>query len=74
MNEDVYYNQPSYEDMDRTECKGFNVAYQNIVRFGNIAYAMNQMLQNPPINFEKIIKTHFYLKKNRILETVYNWI
>lgn len=41
MNEDVYYNEPSYEDSDRISCHGYNIAYQNIVKFGNIAYAMN---------------------------------
>lgn len=67
MNEDVYYNEPSYEDFDRIIKKDFNTAYQNIVRFGNLAYAMNQMLESPPEQFKQIIKTHFYLKRNKIL-------
>lgn len=74
MNDDVYYNEPSYEDCDKEESEPYNVAYQNIVRFGNITYAMNDMLENPSPLFAKIIKTHFYLKRNTILEAVQRWI
>ena len=38
-----------------------NVAYSNIVKYGNLKYAMIDMLKNPPKDFEEIIKVHFYL-------------
>ena len=74
MNEDVYFNEPSYEDLDRGEYRQYNSAYQDIVRFGNIAHAMNEMIESPPEVFREIILTHFYLKRNRILESVARWI
>lgn len=52
MNEDVFYNEPSYEDLDKKESEPYNRAYQNIVKFGNIAYAMNETIENPPVRFK----------------------
>ena len=38
------------------------------VRINNIRYAMIGQLQNPSPGFEDVIKAHFYLKKDRLLQ------
>jgi hypothetical protein len=35
---------------------------------------MIDMIRNPPSGFESVIKRHFYLKKEEILEEVDQWI
>ena len=51
-----------------------NEAYSNIVRYGNIQYAMIDNIKNPPVGFETIIRRHFYLKKGEIMEEVKKWV
>lgn len=51
-----------------------NEAYSNIVRYGNIQYAMIENIKNPPTGFETIIRRHFYLKKGEIMEEVRKWV
>ena len=38
------------------------------VRINNIRYAMVAQLQNPSPGFEDVVRAHFYLKKDRILQ------
>jgi len=38
------------------------------VRLGNVRYAMNGQIKNPPKGFEEVIKRHFYIKKKEIIE------
>ena len=51
-----------------------NIMYSNIVRYNNVKYAMLEMLKTPPEEFREVIKVHFALKRNSILETVDKWI
>ena len=44
-----------------------NEAYSDIVRYGNVRYAMLQHLRNPPKDFEQAIRLHFSLRKADIL-------
>jgi len=44
-----------------------NEAYSDIVRFGNVRYAMLQHLRKPPKDFEDAIRLHFSLRKPDIL-------
>ncbi len=37
------------------------------VRLNNIKYAMIAQMQNPSPGFEDVIKTHFFLKKDKLL-------
>lgn len=71
MNDDVYFNEPFRESERNTEKgKELNVGYSNIVRFGNVCFAMREMIRNPPREFEDIVRIHFFLKKAKILQTV----
>ncbi len=75
MSEDVYFNEPSYETQAGTpEGAAKNEFYCNIVRYANIKYAMIENIRNPPKGFETIIRRHFYLKKQEIMEEVNKWI
>jgi len=75
MSEYVYYNEPSYESsMGTPEGEKFNVGYSNIVRVGNIRYAMIEAIRNPTKGFEELILKSFYLKKDMILKEVKTWL
>jgi hypothetical protein len=45
-----------------------------IVKYGNIKYAMIDMISNPPEEFKEIILKHFALKKDKIVESVQKWM
>lgn len=75
MSEYVFYNEPGYEgEVGTEEGEAKNEAYCNVVRYGNIMYAMIENIKNPPKGFEEVIKRHFYIKKNAILKEVDKWI
>jgi len=38
------------------------------IRINTIKHAMVGQLQNPSLGFEDVVKAHFYLKKDRILQ------
>ncbi|CAD8207678.1 unnamed protein product [Paramecium octaurelia] len=75
MSEDVYFNEPGFEgEAGQQDGEMKNEAYSNIVRYGNIQYAMIENIKNPPAGFETIIRRHFYLKKGEIMEEVRKWV
>ncbi|CAG9313801.1 unnamed protein product [Blepharisma stoltei] len=71
MNNDVLQKEPGYEGYDSDYMD--NLQYRAIVTYGNIKYAMTDMIRNPPAEFKDIIRKHFLLKKDKILETVEKW-
>ena len=75
MTDDVYFNEPGFEGEAGTEeGERKNEAYSNIVRYCNVKFAMVEQLKNPPKGFETVIRRHFYLKKDEILEEVRKWL
>ena len=75
MSDLVYFNEPSYERLLGTnEGNELNEGYSNIVRYNNIRVCMIDMIKSPPKGFEKVIKIHFFLKKEKILKEVDSWI
>lgn len=75
MTDGILYNEPAYANGRHN--KGYaamDLGYTNIVKYGNVKYAMNQMLENPPKGFEEIIKLHFYLKKEAIMKECMKWL
>lgn len=75
MSEEVYFNEPGFEQEAGTpEGEKKNEGYSNIVRYGNVKYAMLGQLKSPSKGFESIIKRHFYLKKESVLKTCHRWI
>lgn len=74
MSEEVYFNEPGYGHEAGTEAGELkNVGYSNIVRLCNIKFAMIGQIENPSKGFENVIRTHFVLKKDKILKSVHSW-
>lgn len=49
MSNEIYFNEPGHESSRGTvEGERLNEAYANIVRYGNVKYAMLEQLKNPP--------------------------
>ena len=75
MSDEVYFNEPGFEHEAGTpEGERKNEGYMNIVRYGNVKWAMVGHLKAPPTGFETVIKRHFYIKKAEILHDCYAWI
>ena len=75
MSEYVLFNEPGYENqMNSTKGEQDNEGYSNIIRYNNIKWAMIEQIKNPPKGFENVILTHFFLKKDKILKEVNEWI
>lgn len=51
-----------------------NQAYCQVVKYGNVRYAMLEMLKAPPAGFETVVRTHFKLNRDRILTMLDNWV
>ncbi|KAL4441756.1 hypothetical protein ABPG74_008753 [Tetrahymena malaccensis] len=75
MSEYVYFNEPGYEGHAGTaEGDKLNRGYQNIVKIGNIRYAMIEQINNPPPEFKEVIMMSFFLKKDMILKECEKWL
>lgn len=75
MSDDVYFNEPGFEGEAGTEeGEHKNQAYCNIVRYCNVLYAMIDNIKTPPKGFQTVIKLHFYLKRDEIMEDMKKWI
>lgn len=49
MCNDVFFQEPGYVGMKgQANYEKLNLGYQNIVRYGTIRFAMNEMLLKPP--------------------------
>lgn len=75
MSEEVYFNEPGFENEAGTpEGEKKNEGYQNIVRYCNIKFAMIEQIKRPSKGFESVIKRHFFIKKPEILKEVHHWL
>lgn len=69
-----YFNEPGYEQEIGTEAGEKHSAEYNLdIRINTIKHAMIGQLQSPSQGFEDVVKAHFYLKKDRILQEVEQW-
>jgi ubiquitin-protein ligase len=75
MSEEVYFNEPGFENEAGTvDGEKRNEGYMNIVRYGNVKYAMLGQIRKPSKGFETVILRHFYVKKAEILTDVHKWV
>lgn len=74
MVEQPYFNEPSYETQMNTK-KGIKASndYNEEIIPHTIKLAMIDMLKSPPKGFEEVVKTHFKLKKEEILNKTLSW-
>lgn len=69
-----YFNEPSYESEMHTEHgKEQNKIYNENIRYKTMQWAILDQLQNPSKGFEKVIRTNFRIKKDKILEECKIW-
>lgn len=67
--------EPGYEKSRGTpEGRESSVAYNEVIRVATIQHAMISHLQNPPLGFEKVVKYHFFLKKQELLTQCEQWL
>ncbi|XP_070564139.1 dual E2 ubiquitin-conjugating enzyme/E3 ubiquitin-protein ligase BIRC6-like isoform X2 [Ptychodera flava] len=70
-----YFNEPGYEQEIGTDSgRKHSKEYNQEVKINNIKYAMVAQLQRPPPGLEEVIQTHFYLKRDKILQEVEGWL
>ena len=75
MSKEVYFNEPGFEgEAGSVEGEKKNEGYMNIVRYGNVKYAMLGQIKSPSKGFETAIFRHFYVKKAEILADVHYWV
>jgi ubiquitin-protein ligase len=71
---DPYFNEPGYEGtMGSSNGQKASEAYNLNLREQTIRWGMIDVLTNPPTGFEEIIRTHFKLKRECIIELVEKW-
>ena len=74
MSNEVYFNEPGYEhELNTPQGDAANEAYSNIVRYGNLKYAILEQLRNPTPGFEDVLRRNFFLKKEVILAEIDEW-
>ena len=73
--EQPYFNEPGYErDMHTDKGKAANKAYNNSLEVQTIRLAMNEQIKNPPLGYEEVVKNHFRMKKETIINTADKWL
>lgn len=72
--DDPYFNEPGYEyEMKTLSGKKKSQEYNEEKQYQTILCAMIQMIQNPPIGFEEVVKEHFTRKKEEIIARTLLW-
>jgi ubiquitin-protein ligase len=72
MDKLVIQKEPGYETYADDSLE--NRAYSQVVKYNNVKWAMLEMLRNPPVEFRKVIRLHFSMLKDKILETIEDWL
>jgi ubiquitin-protein ligase len=75
MSEEVYFNEPGFEgEAGTVDGEKRNEGYSNIVRYGNVKFAMLGQLKSPPKGFESAVRRHFYVKKEEVMRSCRRWV
>jgi len=73
--EHPYYNEPAYEAQRGTkEGDMRSKEYNEVLRLGTLRHAMIGQMRNPSSGFEDVIRTHFRLQKDRVLNQCIQWL
>lgn len=73
--ENPYFNEPGYERHMNTESgKQHSTNYNDGLYHHTIKLAMTNMITSPPNGFEDVVKNHFRLKKEEIMNTTQKWV
>jgi len=75
FNDQPYFNEPGWERELGTKKGDDNSRIYNYqIRLNTMKWAILEQLKNPNKNFEKMIKKHFFLKKDIILKECLKWV
>lgn len=72
--DEPYFNEPGYErsmNTDMGKKNSFN--YNDNIRLETIKVGMIKMLENPPESYETVVREHFRLKKDEIINIIEKW-
>ena len=70
----IFMHHPVMEQFKGTDHgEATDVAFSNVIRVASINYAMLNQLSSPPQGFEEVVRLHFSLKKDVILQTIMDW-
>ncbi|XP_068618996.1 baculoviral IAP repeat-containing protein 6 isoform X2 [Battus philenor] len=70
-----YFNEPGYERSRGTRVgSSASLEYNSNIYQACVRWAMLDHLRNPEPCFKEVIQTHFWIKRNEIMQTVANWI
>lgn len=70
-----FFNEPGYErEMNTPAGDRKSHDYNNVIRAGTIEHAIIGQLRSPAAGFEEVIRRHFYLQQNRIIEQCNRWL
>ncbi|KAI5632911.1 ubiquitin-conjugating enzyme domain-containing protein [Phthorimaea operculella] len=70
-----YFNEPGYERSRGTRVgSSASLEYNSNIYQACVRWAMLDHLRNPEPCFKEVIQTHFWIKRNEIMQTVGNWI
>ncbi|XP_063387363.1 baculoviral IAP repeat-containing protein 6 [Cydia fagiglandana] len=70
-----YFNEPGYERSRGTRVgSSASLEYNSNIYQACARWAMLDHLRNPEPCFKEVIQTHFWMKRNEIMQTVANWI
>jgi ubiquitin-protein ligase len=68
------FNEPGWERyMNTKEGKQKSDTYNEPLLIGTIKWAINDMIKNPPVGMEEVIKLHFKMKKDDLISTTQKW-
>jgi ubiquitin-protein ligase len=69
-----YFNEPGWEkEMNSTNGKQKSSAYNEERQPHTIKLGMSDMIRNPPNGFEDVVKNHFRMKKDEIINRTLIW-
>ncbi|CAH0728119.1 unnamed protein product, partial [Brenthis ino] len=70
-----YFNEPGYERSRGTRVgNSASLEYNSNIYQAAVRWAMLDHLRAPEPCFKEVIQTHFWMKRNEIMQTVANWI
>ncbi|CAG4984494.1 unnamed protein product [Colias eurytheme] len=70
-----YFNEPGYERSRGTHVgNSASLEYNSNIYQACVRWAMLDHLRSPEPCFKEVIQTHFWIKRNEIMQTVANWI
>lgn len=70
-----YFNEPGYDSfMGTPDGRSASESYNHTVKLQTVRLGMIEMLKFPPADFEEVVKTHFRIKRRRILQDIEDYL